>query len=280
MPQSTFAVSDPSLRALARSLEDLLGEALDAATLVLERASSGAREEGVEVLAVLRRGDPRDALLVSDEHVARRAADLLDDPATLDPSDPLRSVGDGARIGAVGDLRVAQLRATRPDLVVERFDDEDALLAAFDADEMPAVLISSLTLNHIDRPEEMRRRLDPPWIGEPAAGAVWIRGPWNPDLRERLLPLEDRNSRIEVVTELALVEVFAPPDGCLFGAQARMSHSRLELRALVIDEATGRAIGAKRTGEATMRGAHRVAGMLARLLEERGAGRLGQGRQG
>ena len=65
--------------------------------------------------------------------------------------------------------------------------------------------------------------------GEPAAGAVWIRGPWNPDLRERLLPLEDRNSRIEVVTELALVEVFAPPDGCLFGAQARMSHSRLEL---------------------------------------------------
>ncbi len=280
MPDFKFVVSDPALEGLARELQTLLGAVHTAAELILEAASPRPPEKETEVLAVLRRADPRDALLVSDQHVARRAAQVLDDPAALDPADPFRAVGEGARIGAVGLLRVAQLGATRPDLAVERFKNEHDLVAAFDANQFPAALVSCATLDRLGRSEGVRRRLEPPWIGETAAGVVWIRGPWQPDLRERLLPLEDRSSRIEVVAELAVAEAFVAPEGCLVGVQARVSHSRLDVRALVVNPSTGRAIAAKRTGEATMRGAHRVAAMLTRTLEERGAGGLRHRRDG
>jgi len=227
-----------------------------------------------EVLAVLKRGDPRDALLVSEPLLRERAAALAADPMSIDPADPLRAVPPGATVTLCGALRQAQVTRARPDVVVRAVPGEGDVLDAWISGQAEVAVVSAAALDRAGLEEHAARRLDDPWIGPIGAGALWIWGPWRADLRELLLPLDDRATRVEVLAERSLSDALRPVDGVVVGANARVSQSRLDLRALLVDPERGLALAGKRTGEATMRGATRLAAMLGRELGERAAGTL------
>ncbi|MCO4772339.1 MAG: hypothetical protein KDA24_20055 [Deltaproteobacteria bacterium] len=287
MPSLSLGMSHPSLAPWAGELQAMLaahgvevGLSGDArGDLVLEEVTPAVADTGADVLAVPRRGDPRDAVLVSEEHATEHAAAVLADPSLMNPADPLRAVASGATVGAVGAFRCAQIAAVRPDLdVVEASGTCADLVEAWLAGSHPVVVVGAAALDRTESAGREARRLDAPWFAEAGAGALWVRGAWTPELREALLPLDDRTSRLEIVAELAVQQAVDPPAGVLLGVSARVSQSRLELAGLVLDPAGGYSIAAKRTGEATMRGTHRAAAMLARDLEEKGIGGLGAGR--
>lgn len=244
-------------------LDEPADEALDAerVTLVLEPAAPGLGESAFPPLAVLKRGEARDALLVGPEHLATVAAELAADPSALNPADPLRSVRFGARLAVDGALRAAQAARLRPDLAVLPSPPLADALAALD-DTLDALIVPGHRTDEVDT-TLVRRHLDPPWLGGPGDGALWMRGPWREDLREALLPLDDKATRVEVTAELALAETL---DAVGLGVRARARHARLELHALVLDG--DRLTAVQRTGEATVRGALRLAMIVSRELAE------------
>lgn len=244
-------------------------------SLVIEPAGP-YEADGREVLAVLRRGDPRDALIVSDAHALAQAEALARDPAAIHPADPLRAVGPAGRVAVAGALRRALALATRPDLTLVHTPTHAETLDAVATGAADAGILPSAWLEQAGRDYLIRRRLDAPWITEAAAAAVWVRGPWEAALREALLPWDDRVARLGVVAELAVRNTVTLAAGALFGVSATVSHSRLELRALAVDPTTGASLGGVRAGEATMRGAHRLASILVRDLEEKGLSAFGR----
>ncbi len=240
---------------------------------------SAHSERGLdEVLAVLRRFDPRDGLLVTPAHAEARAEAVLRDPSALHPADPLRAVGHGARLAASGALRIAQLRASRPDLRVVPFPGtDDELVAAWPDEAWDGALLGCDALDRAARLDDLRRRLDEPWIGAAGAGALWLSGSWDEEMRELLLPLDDRPTRLEVTAEHAVARALQLPPELTLGVRVRASQSRLEANALVMHPESLRSMRANRQGEATMRGCWRLASMLARDLVERGAITLADG---
>jgi len=280
----TLTVTSADLRAqaeeLARQLreEGLTVELTDedpGDSLVFE-AVGDALSDGREVLAVLRRGDPRDGLIVSDAHAVQLAELLARDPSAIHPADPLRAVGVEGRVAAAGDLRRALITATRPDVRVVSVPGHGEAHEAVSAGEADAAVLPAAWLEDHGLDHLIRRRLDAPWNTEAGASATWVRGPWEAALREALLPWDDRVSRLGVVAELAVQNTVEIAPGVLFGVSATVSHSRLDLRALAIEPVSGASLAAVRAGEATMRGAHRLAAILARDLQEKGLGALGR----
>lgn len=255
----------------------LVAEAPDASLWMEGVGDAPLDADGREVLAVLRRGDPRDGLLVSADHVAARADEVAINPALLDPADPLRALGEHAVVAAHGPLRCAQITITRPDLQVLDLKGGDLdVLHRWQEGGVDAAVLPSALLDRAGLTSAIRRRLDPPWIAAPGAGGVWLRGAWDAELRELVLPLDDRASRLEFVAECAVADALGVIHGVSLGVHASVGQSRLDLRATLVHRSQPLSIAAKRQGEATMRGAQRLAAMLVRDLRERGAGVLGQ----
>ena len=257
------AFSDGGRPVTHRPLDEPADEALRAerVTLVLEPAAPGLGDSPFPPLAVLKRGDARDALLVGPEHLAIVAAELAADPGAFNPADPLRSVRTGARLATDGSLRMTQVARLRPDLALEPMPSLSEALDRLD-DSLDALVVPGHVADEVD-PALVRRHLDPPWLGSPGDGVFWLRGPWREDLREALLPLDDKPSRVEVTAELALADTLGAEG---LGARARARHARLEMHALVLDGE--RMTTVHRTGEATVRGALRLAMIVSRELAE------------
>ncbi len=277
----SLVAAHPTLLPIAEEVCKALGleaphlpSAVNEASLFLEAAGdTPLKGNGLEVLAVLRRGDARDGLVVSDDHAAVRGADVLADPHAFDPTDPLRALGEGAVVAAHGALRCSQIAINRPDLDVRIVEEGDReVLRHWEDGTVDAAVIPSALLDLSGFTATVRRRLAPPWITTAAAGGLWLRGEWSAELRELVLPLDDRASRLELIAERAVSDAIETGEGVSLGVEATVSQGRLDLRATLIQGSERRSIAASRQGEATMRGAQRLAAVLVRDLRERGAG--------
>ncbi|HUR92179.1 MAG TPA: hydroxymethylbilane synthase [Gemmatimonadaceae bacterium] len=148
--------------------------------------------DGLELVAILEREDPRDVLVINPVTDASNLADL---PA-------------GSRVGTSSPRRRAQLMAARPDLdVVEMRGNVQARLKKMDEGKFHAAVLAAAGLIRLDARQRIAAFLEPPeWL--PAAGqgaiAVQIRSA-DARLRALLEPLDHAPTRMAVAAERAFL---------------------------------------------------------------------------
>jgi len=194
-----------------------------------------APAEGLRVIAVPPREDPRDAL------VARDGLDLTGLP-------------DGARVGTGAPRRIAQLRALGRSLeVVPIRGNVDTRLRRVAEGELDAVVLASAGLGRLGRRGEITELLDPMvMLPAPAQGALAVEcREEDTDLAEALGVLDDLPSRLAVVAERTLLSTLeagcsAPVAGLAELAEGE-DGDELYLRGAVIGLDGARAVRLSRT---------------------------------
>jgi len=214
------------------------------------RALRGAAIDGLTMLAVLPREDPRDAV------VAVGGA-----PASLG------SLPRGARIAAAGARRAALLRAHRADIEVVPTG------AGADLDTLKAMGVAAAILwSGEARRSGLAGRtgevLDPrSWPPEPGQGAVAILG--RHPIAE-VTALDHLPTRIALRAELALVDALDAPADAALGSHAQPSGRILRLWAAVASGDGRRLVRADLTGP--LDEPEQLGLCVARALDARGAG--------
>jgi hydroxymethylbilane synthase len=148
--------------------------------------------EGLELVAILEREDPRDVLVINPITDASTLSDL---PA-------------GSRVGTSSLRRRAQLLAARPDLdVVDMRGNVPTRLKKMDEGNFHAAVLAAAGIIRLDARQRIDAFLEPPeWL--PAAGqgaiAVQIRSS-DQRMRDLLEPLDHPRSRMETDAERAFL---------------------------------------------------------------------------
>jgi hydroxymethylbilane synthase len=188
---------------------------VDLAVHSLKDLPTAATAETV-VAALLPRADARDCLIDS----ARGG---------------LRGLPEGAIVGTSSVRREAQLRAIRPDVRVRPIrGNVETRIARVERGEYDAVILACAGLDRlgITVPEEARLAFDV-MLPAPAQGALAVQARADrPDLLRRLAAIDDRETRIAVEAERALLVAIG--GGCLapLGALGQVADRTLRLRAV------------------------------------------------
>ena len=143
---------------------------------------------GTELVALLQREDPRDALVCGPAHPVRSLADL---PA-------------GARVGTSSLRRRAQLRALRPDVeVVELRGNVPTRLRKVDEGEADAAILAGAGLVRLGLQARVAAWLEPPdWLPAAGQGAIAVQiATSRDDVRRVLAPLDHAATRLAVRAE-------------------------------------------------------------------------------
>lgn len=175
-----------------RKLESaLLRKKVDCCVHALKDLPAG-QSEGLDLVAILEREDPRDVLVINPVTDASGLDDL--------PS--------GSRVGTSNPRRRAQLLAARPDLdVVDMRGNVLTRLRKMDEGRFHAGVFAAASLIRLDARQRIGAFLDPPdWL--PAAGqgaiAVQIRSS-DARMRDLLDPLDHAPTRLAVTAERAFL---------------------------------------------------------------------------
>lgn len=171
--------------------------------------------EGLALAAIPAREDPRDAL------VGCKLAEL----------------GKGARVGSSSLRRAAQLRAARPDLLVEDIrGNVDTRLRKLDEGQFDAILLAAAGLNRLGWSariaETLPTELMCPAVGQGALAVEVREGGKTP--AALLASLDDLDSRSAVTAERSLLGALGGGCQVPMGAFAEMRGGELSLRAVVV----------------------------------------------
>jgi hydroxymethylbilane synthase len=148
--------------------------------------------DGLEIVALLEREDPRDALVVNR---ATGAEGLDDLPA-------------GSRVGTSSLRRRAQLMARRPDLeVVELRGNVPTRLGKVESGQVHAAILAAAGLIRLEVSQRITMFFEPPeWLPAPGQGAIAIQArsddPWMSAL---LSPLNDEKTSVAARAERAFL---------------------------------------------------------------------------
>lgn len=178
--------------------------------LVGVQALRGTSADGLTLLAVLPREDPRDALVVFGR-----------DPA------PLRALPAGSRVGVHGPRRRAFLLAHRPDLEAVEFDDDGADPGEIRTAGLGAAIIGSADARRRELGGRIAEVLDPrSWLPEPGQGAVALvaRHPI-----AEVTALDHLPTRTALRAELALLDALDAPADAALGSLAQPSGRMVRL---------------------------------------------------
>lgn len=151
-----------------------------------------ADPEGIVLVAILEREDPRDALVV------RAGVDAVS----------LETLPEGARVGTSSLRRQAQLRALRPDLeVCELRGNVGTRLRKLDEGQMDAALLAAAGLRRLGLTERIVALLDAPgWLAAPGQGAIAVQTRADDAALLTVLgALDDAPTRLAVTAERALL---------------------------------------------------------------------------
>ncbi|HEX2778441.1 MAG TPA: hydroxymethylbilane synthase [Gemmatimonadaceae bacterium] len=144
--------------------------------------------DGLPVLAVLQREDPRDVVVLNSNVFAER----------------LEDIPRGSRIGTSSLRRRAQLHALRPDLeVVELRGNVPTRLRKVEDGQVHAAILAAAGLHRLDANQSIAFYLDPPrWISAAGQGAIAVQGRANDDeLRPVLEALNHEPTAIAIAAE-------------------------------------------------------------------------------
>lgn len=168
-----------------------------------------ADPEGLTIVALLEREDPRDAFVTRPGVTART---LLELP-------------QGARVGTSSLRRRAQLRALRPDLeVLELRGNVGTRLRKIDEGQVDAALLAAAGLRRLGLGDRIVSLLDPPqWLGAPGQGAIAVQARANDEQMLHVLrTLDHAPTRVAVTAERALLA--ALEGGCQVPIGAALLH--------------------------------------------------------
>jgi hydroxymethylbilane synthase len=178
--------------------------------------------DGLEIVALLEREDPRDALVVNR---ATGAEGLDDLPA-------------GSRVGTSSLRRRAQLRARRPDLeVVELRGNVPTRLGKVESGQVHAAILAAAGLIRLEVAQRITMFFDPPeWLPAPGQGAIAIQARSDdPRMAALLSPLNDEKTSVGTRAERAFLA--ALDGGCQvpIGALVSAIDGRPTLYGMVAD---------------------------------------------
>ena len=209
--------------------------------------------EGLELVAMLERADPRDALL--------SAGPGLDE------------LPRGARVGTTSLRRQAQLGAARPDLVVADLrGNVDTRLRRLREGKFDAILLAMAGLVRLGRADEVTQALDPRvFVPAPGQGTIALEcRAEDGAVREAVAPLHHEPTARAVTAERAFLATLGGGCNVPLGAHATPRGEGLDLVGFV----------ARVDGSAMLRGERQgddpveLGPALARDLLDRGAGDL------
>jgi hydroxymethylbilane synthase len=174
--------------------------------------------EGMGILSVPVRQDPRDVLL------------------TVDGTD-LASLKRGARVGTTSRRRVVQLQRQRPDLgFVPLRGNIETRIRKLREGKCDAIVLAAAGLARTGVLDETPHTVLPPDMCLPAVGqgALAIEGPLGNDmLREALQAIEDRTARIQITAERAMLQKLEGNCHSSIAGHASTANGRLKLDAMV-----------------------------------------------
>ena len=148
--------------------------------------------DGLPVLAVLEREDPRDVVVLNSNIAA----------------ESLSEIPRGSRIGTSSLRRRAQLLSLRPDLeVVELRGNVPTRLRKVDDGQVHAAILAAAGLHRLDAKQSIAIYLDPPeWLPAAGQGAIAVQGRENDDeLTSVLRSLNHKPTAIAVCAERAFL---------------------------------------------------------------------------
>jgi hydroxymethylbilane synthase len=151
-----------------------------------------ADPDGLTIVALLEREDPRDALVVGPGTTART----------------LHELPHGARIGTSSLRRRAQLRALRPDLDVQELrGNVGTRLRKIDEGQVDAALLAAAGLRRLGLGDRIVSLLDPPeWLSAPGQGAIAVQARAHDHAMVAILStLDHAPTRVAVTAERALL---------------------------------------------------------------------------
>jgi hydroxymethylbilane synthase len=206
--------------------------------------------DGLEIVAQLKREDPRDVLIVNRLTGAENLEDL---PA-------------GSRVGTSSLRRRAQLMAKRPDIeVVELRGNVPTRLGKVEAGRVHAAILAAAGLIRLEVQQRITMFFEPPdWLPAPGQGAIAIQARSDDDrMRDLLSPLDHEPTSIATRAERAFLA--ALDGGCqvpigalvsdvggrptLYGMLADVSGKHIVRGSRALDagspESTGEALGAE-----------------------------------
>lgn len=172
--------------------------------------------EGLAIVAVPPRADPRDAL------VARSGA-------------PLAALPPGARVGTSSPRRAAQLAAVRRDLVFTAIrGNVDTRLRKLDAGDYDAVVLAAAGLQRLGLAHRITEYLDPEvCMPDPGQGALAVEArAGDGAVRALAAPLDDAASHAAVTAERAVLQALGGGCALPMGALAEVREGWLKLRAV------------------------------------------------
>jgi hydroxymethylbilane synthase len=215
----------------------------------------------LEVAAIPRRADPRDALVARDQLT-------------------LSTLPAGASVGTGSPRRAAQLLAVRPDLDIAPLrGNVDTRVGRVVSGDLDAIVVAAAGLARLGRLDEATQLLGPDvMLPAPGQGALAIEcraADVEPGgrLRDLLAPLNDEASRAAVVAERALLAGLEAGCSAPVGAFAEVDGAlNLHLVAVVVSVDGVTAIRGSGQGAAT--DAEGIGRRLAADLLARGAGAL------
>lgn len=200
---------------------------------------------GLDVVALLPRADPTDALVTRNGH-------------------GMESLAAGSRVGSSSARRAALLGAIRPDLLcVPIRGNVDTRLAKLDRGEVDALLVASAGLDRLGLSGRVAARLDPRWfVPAPAQGAIALEAVTDSPVAVVAAGADHAPTTVTVRCERAVL--LALGGGCLLplGVWARLEEGRLVVSAAL--ERDGTLARVELSGDASRPGelSERVAGAL------------------
>jgi hydroxymethylbilane synthase len=211
----------------------LLNRTLDVAVHSLKDLPT-LQPEGLAVAAVLKREDPRDAL------VSRSGTGLAELP-------------EGARIGTGSIRRAAQLLAYRGDFeVVSMRGNVPTRLQKLETMSLDAIILALAGLRRLGREDAVTEILEPD-VMLPAAGqgiiAIEARVR-DSDVIDIVRALEDDAARVEALAERQLLELLGGGCHAPIGALAEAGDGKLKLRAVVASPDGAQKLRAEAEGDA------------------------------
>jgi hydroxymethylbilane synthase len=181
-----------------------------------------ADPDGLTVVALLEREDPRDAFVVTAGSTVTSLADLP----------------QGARVGTSSLRRRAQLLALRPDLDIQELrGNVGTRLRKIDEGQVDAALLAAAGLKRLGLGNRIVSLLDPPqWLSAPGQGAIAVQARADDEpMRALLAQLDHAPTRRAITAERALLA--ALEGGCQvpIGAAVVTEGDALVLHACIAD---------------------------------------------
>ena len=269
----------------------LLANEIDVAVHSLKDLST-TLENGVDLVAIVERQDPRDALLVAPRLLAAAPAGAAGTASANAASTGRASQGSasslvdlprGARVGTSSLRRRAFLARLRPDIVpVELRGNVPTRIEKLQRGDYDAIILASAGLGRLGLEQHITARLPiedvTPAVSQGAIGCCSRAS--DAEAARWMKPLDDHAARLATTAERALLRRIEGGCQIPLGALGRLADGKLHVYCAVCALDGSKHVSAQGTAEATFAAAAALGERLAEELLAQGAAHIIEGERG